>query len=288
MYQVKRKGGGRHGVIDMHEQEVTEYSDSLQRDLGHAIKRHELRVEYQPMVRVMDGRINCVEAFLRWDHSGQGPISPAVLIPLAEQSGAITEIGEWVLEKACIDRHRWERQTGDDSLVMTVNISAHQLLAPGFVSTVEAIIARTHTKGEHLCLDVTESALVQDAERALTVLTQLKELGTSIALDDFGTGYSSLGYLRQFPIDVVKIDRSAIAHLSEGTSESAIVSKTIELAHLLKLIVVCEGVETAEQHRQVSVLASDFSQGFYHFRPMTADMIDQFASATASAWTVAA
>jgi diguanylate cyclase (GGDEF)-like protein len=288
MYQAKRKGGARHELIDVREQELTEYTDTLQRDLGHAIGRGELRLEYQPMVRSADDRVIFIEALLRWDHPDLGPISPGVLIPLAERSGAILEIGRWVLEQSCRDRHRWESKTGDEDLVMSVNVSAHQLMAPGFVGIVECALATTNTRAEHLCIEVTESCIVHDAKRALAVLSKLKKFGVLVALDDFGTGYSSLSYLRQFPVDIIKIDQSFIADLTANGASHHIVSKTIELAHLLDLIVICEGVETAEQDRQVVALTSDYGQGFYFSRPMTAKMLDEIVGAAEAAWTIAA
>jgi diguanylate cyclase (GGDEF)-like protein len=286
MYQVKHKGGAHHQIIDRAEQDISAYSDSLRRDLRHAVERHELRLEYQPVIRTTDGRVSGVEALLRWDHPERGLISPAVLIPLAERSGDIIEIGKWVLEQACRDRHRWENKTGDDLFIMAVNVSAHQLMAPGFVSTVKTLLSSTNTKAEHLALEVTESAFVQDAQRALTVLSQLKQLGVIVALDDFGTGYSSLSYLRQFPVDVIKIDQSFVADLTEDTSSHAIVLKTIELAHLLNLMVISEGVETAEQFRHVAALRSDLCQGFFFARPMSPEMLDEITSALTTAWTI--
>jgi len=288
MYQAKRRGGAKHHVIDIHEREITEYNDSLQDDLAHAVTRHELRLEYQPLVRVIDGRVISVEALLRWDHPEKGLISPAVLVPLAEQSNDIIAIGEWVLEQACIDRHRWEGEPGTGDLVMAVNVSAHQLMAPDFVAMVERILAATNTKAEYLCLEVTEGVFVEDSRHALAVLSHLKRLGVCVALDDFGTGYSSLSYLRDYPVDIVKIDKSFIIDLTEDTSSHAIVAKTIELAHLLKLIVVCEGVETIEQYRLVSALRCDFCQGFYFSRPMTSGIIDDSRGSATSPWIIAA
>jgi diguanylate cyclase (GGDEF)-like protein len=286
MYQVKRKGGAHHQLLDVLEQSETDYLDSLQRDLRRATQRDELRLEYQPVVRVSDGRVVCVEALLRWDHPERGLIPPVVLIPLAEQSGDIIEIGRWVLEQACTDRHRWESASGDVDFVMGVNVSAHQLMAPGFVAMVESVISNSRTRAEHLCLEVTESAFVQDADLALAVLSQLKRLGILVALDDFGTGYSSLSYLRQFPFDTIKIDQSFVADLvDEGTSH-AIVSKTIELAQLLDLLVVCEGVETPEQLHQVSKLGSDYCQGYLLSRPMTPEMLDEAIGGSVTPWVL--
>jgi diguanylate cyclase (GGDEF)-like protein len=286
MYQVKRKGGGSHQVIDVHEQSRSDSSDSLLRDLGRAVESQELRLDYQPVIRTTDGRVVSVEALLRWDHPGRGLISPAVVIPMAEQSGDIIEIGQWVLEHACVDRHRWEATTGDETLVMSVNVSAHQLMAPGFLFAVRNILLLTDTLPKEICLEITESAFLQDAKRALAVLSQLKALGIQLALDDFGTGYSSLSYLMEYPVDIVKIDQSFIAKLMENKASHAIVSKTIELAHLLDLTVVCEGVETAEQDREVSALTSDFCQGFYLSRPMTAEKLDDMAGDAKTAWTI--
>jgi len=287
MYQVKRKGGAEHDVINESERELAAYNDLLQRDLAHAVERGELRLEYQPIVRATDGRVSSVEALLRWDHPEHGLVPPAVLIPLAEASGDIVKIGRWALERACVDRHRWEDKIGDEAFVMGVNVSARQLMAPGFVSMVKSILATTNTRGEHLCLEITESVFVQDAKATLAVLSQLKRLGVLLALDDFGTGFSSLTYLRQFPVDMIKIDQSFISDLTENAASHAIVSKTIELAHLLDLIVVCEGVETLEQDRQVAALTSDFCQGFHFSEPMKPDLLDVMANASPP-WTIAA
>jgi diguanylate cyclase (GGDEF)-like protein len=287
MYQVKRKGGANHKVIDEDEEELVYSNDSLQDDLHHAIRRKELVLEYQPIVRNSDRRVVSVEALLRWNHPDRGLISPTIVIPLAEQSGDIIEIGQWVLEHACIDRHRWEMNTGDEVFVMAVNVSAHQLMAPGFVTMVKNILTLTSTGAKDICLEISESAFVQDAGRVLDVLSQLKKLGIQLALDDFGTGYSSLSYLMEFPVDFVKIDQSFIAKLTENDASHSIVMKTIELAHLLDLLVVCEGVETAEQDREVVALTSDFCQGFYFSRPMTAEMVDDVTGADHLAWTIA-
>ena len=288
MYQVKRRGGGHHQVIDLDEQELTEYQASLQGDLGDAVRRRQLRLEYQPFVHISDGLVNGVEALLRWDHPTRGPIAPGVLIPFAEKSGDIIEIGRWVLEQACIDRHRWGSNTDSEAFVMSVNVSAHQLMAPGFISMVEHVMASTTTRPDQLCLEITESAFVQDAKRAVGVLSQLKGLGIQISLDDFGTGYSSLRYLKEFPIDTIKIDQSFIADLTKDLASYAIVAKTIELAEMLDLAIVCEGVETREQYRQVQALTSDYCQGFLFSHPMNAAGVDRFAGAGTGAapWSI--
>jgi EAL domain-containing protein (putative c-di-GMP-specific phosphodiesterase class I) len=171
---------------------------------------------------------------------------------------------------------------------MAVNVSAFQLMAPGFVAMVADVLARTDTMPQHLCVEITESAFVQDAERALAVLTQLKRPGVTVALDDFGTGYSSLSYLKSFPVDILKIDQSFIGDLTEDASSHAIVFKTIELAQLLDVAVVCEGVETKEQYREVAALGTDYCQGYYFARPMRAEVLDRRVGECDGVWTITA
>jgi diguanylate cyclase (GGDEF)-like protein len=274
VYQAKRSGGDRHQVIDPREQHLAEQRTTLQRDLHHALSRGELRAEYQPIVRTEDGRVVGVEALLRWDHPTRGPVPPLTLIPLAEQTGLITPIGRWVLERACIDRHRWKGQNGHDDLGVAVNVSPHQLMAPDFVGTVAEVLANTDTPPGLLTLEVTETVFITDSQRALIVLQELKQLGVILALDDFGTGYSSLLYLNEFPVDVVKIDRGFTAKVTYDRASRAIVGKVIELAHLLDLGVITEGVETIEQLRAVAALGSESCQGYYFARPMAADNLD--------------
>jgi EAL domain-containing protein (putative c-di-GMP-specific phosphodiesterase class I) len=274
MYQAKRKGGARHQIVDLREQHRTDRRASLERDLRGASSRGELRTDYQPIVETGDGRIVGVEALLRWAHPSRGLVSPTTLVPLAEQSGLIVEIGLWVLEQACPDRSRWQCPGQTDYLAMSVNVSAHQLMSPDFVATVAAVLADSHTDPKLVTLEVTESIFVQDSERALVVLSDLKHLGVRLALDDFGTGYSSLSYLNRFPIDIIKIDQSFVADLEHHPSSHAIICAVIELAHILGMQVVAEGVETAEQHRRLEGLGCDYCQGFYFARPMSADDLD--------------
>jgi len=251
MYQVKRKGGACHQVIDLREQYLAAERTSLERELHGAPARGELRTDYQPIVATSDGRITGVEALLRWAHPSRGLVAPSMLVPLAEQSGLITEIGRWVLEQACTDRRRWQDRGQADDLMMSVNVSAHQLMSPDYVATVAAALAATDTDPGLVSLEVTESVFVQDSERAFVILSELKHIGVRLALDDFGTGYSSLNYLKRFPID-------------------AIVFAVVELAHMLGMTVVAEGVETAAQHERLASLGCDSCQGYYFARPMSA------------------
>jgi diguanylate cyclase (GGDEF)-like protein len=273
MYQAKRKGGARHQVIDLREQHLADERAGLERDLRGAAKRGELRAEYQPIVDTNDGRVTGVEALVRWLHPTHGLVMPSVIVPIAEQSDLIIEIGRWVLEQACPDRHRWARER-TDRLTTSVNVSAQQLMSPDFAGTVAEVLSVTGTDPHLVTLEVTESVFVQDSERALVVLDELKHIGVKLALDDFGTGYSSLNYLKRFPIDIVKIDQGFIADLAGDQASHAIVLSVIELAHRLGKSVVAEGVETAEQHRQLLTLGCDSCQGFYFARPMSADALD--------------
>ena len=262
MYQAKRKGGGHHQVVDLRERHQVENRNSLQHDLRGAAERGELIAEYQPVVSTDDGRLIGAEALLRWSHPTRGVIAPRTIVPLAEQIGLIGEIGQWVLVQACTDRRRSGRRR-PRHFGMAVDVSAHQLLEREFVDRLEVALSSTGTRPELLTLEITESALIKDSERALVVLNQLKQLGVTLALDDFGTGHSSLVYLARFPIDVVKIDRAFTCALAHDRVTHVIVAKVIELAHELGMTVVSEGVETPDQFHEVAALGSDSCQGFY-------------------------
>lgn len=276
MYRAKAQGGGHHQIADALEQAVLDRRTILKRDLRSAMARTQLRVHYQPIVDTTYRRIIGFEALLRWNHPTYGLISPDLFIPLAEETGLIGAIGAWVLAQACRDRLRWSGPEVDEQLGMAVNISAYQLMAPGFAASVEAVISAptTRTDPALLTLEVTESVLIPGSERALVVLGDLKELGVNLSLDDFGTGYSSLNYLDQFPADVLKIDQSFIARLDRGGASEAIVASVVGLSRTLGMTVVAEGVETLEQLNFLSAIDCDACQGFYFALPMASDEID--------------
>ncbi len=273
MYQSKRERTGSHDVLDLRDLHLAGHQASLARGLPGAVGRGEMHLEYQPIVAARDGRIAAVEALLRWTHPSRGAVSPTVFIPFAEQSGQIVELGQWVLEQAWAERTRWS-QPGPDEIALSVNVSAHQFMSNGFAASVSAVLDSASADPEHLILEVTESVLVRDEERALVVLAELKEIGVKLALDDFGTGYSSLGYLNTLPIDIIKIDQMFIGQLGTKPDNDTVVSAIIQLAHNLGMTVICEGVETSEQHDEVTKLGSDCSQGFYFAGPMPATGID--------------
>ena len=273
MYEAKRRGGGRHQIFDLREQRRHHARTSLEHDLQGAAARGELRVVYQPVVTTVDGRISGVEALLRWAHPGEGLLTPATVVPAAERSGTIGEIGRWILEQACLDRHRLRRAHGRE-LTLAVNVSARQLLARDFAQTVAEVLLSTHTDPATVTLEVTEGVFAGDGERTLVVFEDLKDLGVMLALDDFASGYASLGYLRRFPVDIVKIDQRLIADVASERATSAIVSGVVAMTGALGMAAVAEGVETAAQRREVEVLGCESAQGFYFARPMPAHDLD--------------
>ncbi len=270
MYETKRRGFGAHAKTGPSEIEHAERR--LEEALAGAAERGELRLDYQPIVDAQDGRLAGAEAFLRWTHPAHGAVSPLRLIPLAERSGQIVEIGHWVLQQAWAERQRWTAQP-DRPLGVSVNVSVHELLAAGFADMVATVLLAGSGDPRWLTLDVTESVFVEDNERAIIVLNALKGIGVRLALDDFGTGYSSLGHLMAYPLDTVKVDRTIVANLGRDDTSHATLTALIDLGHNLGLNVVSEGVETASQHAELSRLACDSCQGFYFARPMSGDSL---------------
>jgi diguanylate cyclase (GGDEF)-like protein len=273
MYRQKRQRPASSDLVDLRELHLAGHQARLAQSLPGAGDRGELRVEYQPIVNAVDRRLIAAEALLRWTHPARGPVSPTVFIPFAEHSGQIVELGQWVLAQACADRRRWQQHQAEQ-ICISVNVSAHQIMTAGFARNVAAVLDRTATDPGLLTLEVTESVLVRDQERALVVLEELKTVGVKLALDDFGTGYSSLGYLNTLPIDSIKLDHTFVASLTEDADSHRIVTAIIALAHSLEMTVVAEGVETAAQHHELNQLKSDFCQGFYFARPMPATSLD--------------
>ncbi len=275
MYKAKREGGARHQIIDLRERRPPAASAGLARDLQHALARAELRTLYQPIVEANGGRIVATEALLRWAHPTQGPVPPSLFIPHAERSGLINPIGRWVLQQACADRARFQNARPGQDMSISVNVSVHQLMSAEFAASVAEILSETDTEPRLVTLEVTESVFVQDSERALVVLNELKDLGVVLALDDFGTGFSSLNHLKRFPVDVVKIDQTFVADVQRNEASAAIALAVVDLAHRLGMTVVAEGVETAEQLAKLSSFGCDYFQGNYFARPMSADDFDE-------------
>jgi diguanylate cyclase (GGDEF)-like protein len=242
---------------------------ALETNLRRALELDELTLHYQAKVNFKSGAITGVEALLRWNNPELGSVSPARFIPLAEETGLIVAIGRWVLRTACAQSMAWQNQ-GLPPIRMSVNLSMRQLGDEGLVREIEAVLAETGLDPELLELEVTESTIMHNAERAVRVLTAIKDLGVRLAIDDFGTGYSSLAHLKRFPIDTLKVDRSFIREVPNDAEDKAIAEAIIAMGKTLSLTVVAEGVETPEQQAFLSDKLCDEMQGFYFSTPVAA------------------
>jgi diguanylate cyclase (GGDEF)-like protein len=278
MYQAKRAGGARHQILDLRVAAQSHDRSGLERDLETALSNAEIEVAYQPIVRTTDGEMVGVEALLRWTHPARGPVPAGAAVAVAEKTGLITQIGAWVLERSCRDWMVWSTNHPDRHVDLSVNVSPRQLMSVGFPASVAAALNATSMDPKSLILEVTEGILIEDGDRAMRVLSELKGLGIRLALDDFGTGYCSLSYLQRFPIDILKIDQSFVANLGTDTTATAIAESVTRLAHLLEMSVTAEGVETEQQRDQIIALGCDCAQGYLYARPMTAtDLATQLA-----------
>jgi len=275
MYQAKRKGGGAHQVIDLREGGAAADRRHLQDDLRATLDNDALAVVYQPVVRAADGLLIGVEALLRWHHPDRGLIPAETAVALAEHSPLILDLGAWVLQRCCQEWTAWQRRHRERALDLAVNVAASQFMAPGFGQLVAGVLSSTSMDPSRLVLEVTESIFLEDGSRAAHVMAALKDLGVRLALDDFGTGYSSLSYLRRVPVDIIKIDQSFVTGLRPDPAGAAIISAIAELAHALGLIVVAEGVETAQQRDAVVSIGCEAAQGFHYARPLTGDQLDR-------------
>lgn len=242
---------------------------ALEAALRRALERDELVLFYQPKIELTSGRMIGVEALIRWQHPEWGLVPPARFIPLAEETGLILPIGDWALREACRQTVAWRAQ--GRTLTMAVNLAARQFRQPDLVARVAAILAETGLDAAALELEITESAMMHNPQQVTETLIELKRIGVQIAIDDFGTGYSSLGYLKHFPVDVLKIDQTFIRDAPSNSHDAAIVRVIIDMARALKLHVVAEGVETAAHLAFVQNLGCDLAQGYHFAKPMPAD-----------------
>jgi EAL domain-containing protein (putative c-di-GMP-specific phosphodiesterase class I) len=242
---------------------------ALETRLRRAIERNELSLHYQAKLDLRDNTIAGVEALLRWNSPELGAVSPAQFIPLAEETGLILAIGKWVLRSACEQCVQWQN-AGLPPVRVSVNLSPRQLNDPELVAAVRTVLADTGLKPDLLELEVTESSVMHNVERALEVLGALKDMGVRLAIDDFGTGYSSLAQLKRFPIDTLKVDRSFIRELPSDSEDKAIAEAIIAMGKTLSLTVVAEGVETREQQEFLRERACDQMQGFFFSKPVPA------------------
>ncbi|WP_304640640.1 putative bifunctional diguanylate cyclase/phosphodiesterase, partial [Pseudomonas sp.] len=241
----------------------------LDKDIRGALTRNELYLVYQPQVSYHTHRVVGVEALLRWQHPERGLVPPDVFIPLAEQNGAITSIGEWVLDQACRQLAHW-RAAGFPELRMAVNLSTVQLHQPDLPRIVTNLLQRYELPPQSLELEVTETGLMEDVAAAASHLNSLKRAGVLIAIDDFGTGYSSLSYLRGLPLDKIKIDKSFVQDVLLDEDDATIVRAIIQLGRSLNMEVIAEGVETAAQEAYIINEGCSEGQGYFYSRPLTA------------------
>jgi diguanylate cyclase (GGDEF)-like protein/PAS domain S-box-containing protein len=275
MYTAKGQGKSRHAVY-----QPTMHKTMLQRlelkgDIQKALERNEFVLHYQPLVSVETTEISGLEALVRWQHPERGMISPAEFIPLAEETGLIIPLGSWVLETACCEARRLQqRYPQQPPLSMSVNLSSRQLQWPGIVGAVKRALKASGLEPGCLTLEVTESAMVRDVELSVLRLEELKALGVRLAIDDFGSGYSSLSYIRRFPVDTLKIDKSFIDFIDNGGEELALTAAIIDLARTLHLRPVAEGVERPEQYERLLALGCDLAQGYFFAKPGTTDAIE--------------
>jgi diguanylate cyclase (GGDEF)-like protein len=272
MYRAKARGGNRREVFDRGMRARAKRRLALHSALHRAVERGEFRVFYQPVVRLRDRRPVGAEALVRWQHPERGLVGPEEFIGLAEETGLIVPIGTQVLREACLQARRWRAAGPDGSpLCIKVNLSARQFAHPGLVALVAGILAESGVDPASVYLEITESVLMEDAESMCAHLRELKALGVSLAVDDFGTGYSSLLYLRRFPVDELKVDRTFVAGLLGNPEDQAIVAAIVTLAHSLGLRAVAEGVESTGQLTRLLELGCDLGQGYHFGRPMPAE-----------------
>ncbi|MFQ5598177.1 MAG: EAL domain-containing protein [Nitrospiria bacterium] len=275
MYRAKALGPGHHQVFDsvMHKQALKVLK--LEADLRGSIEREELYVLYQPIVSLATGTVTGFEALVRWKHPEQGKISPEDFIPIAEETGMITAIGEWVFTQACRQIKIWQGQFHTASpLTITVNLSAKQFLRTEMISKIEQIMKASGPQENTIGFEITETVIMDNPESAAAILQELKHLGIRLYMDDFGTGYSSLSHLHRFPIDVLKIDRSFVSRLGRIKKQRDIINAIVTLAHNQGMSVVAEGVETKEQYEILEGLGCELGQGYFFSPPIATEDIE--------------
>lgn len=274
MYRAKKLGGARSEIFDtaMHAQVMQQLK--LEAELRRALEQDEFRLHYQPIVSMQTGQVTGLEALLRWQRPGVGLVYPLDFLLVAEETGLIRTIGEWVLRQACAQTTDWQRTNPrEPPLSIAVNIGNKQFNAPGFVESVAETLRATGIDPTTVHLEITETVAMEDAERTREIVFQLKAMGVKLSLDDFGTGYSSLNYLRRFEVDSLKLDRSFISHLDDNQENRAIVNAIMALAHALRIDVVAEGIERIEEMDELMHAGCVLAQGYYFSHPVDADKV---------------
>jgi diguanylate cyclase (GGDEF)-like protein len=270
MYRAKQRGKSRWEVFDESMRAQARARHEIEDALHRALERNEFRVFYQPVVSLTEDGVVGVEALLRWQHPERGLLAPADFIPNAEETGLIVPIGGWLVEEACRQAVAWDAAPPRRALRVSVNLSARQLLHGDVQDLVAGALARTGLDPGRLCVEITESVLMEDADAGVGAAKSLKALGVRLGIDDFGTGYSSLGYLRRFPVDEVKLDQTFVTRLGASSEDSAIAAAIVNLGHALGLDVIAEGVETQSQLSALRALGVDSAQGYLFAPPQPA------------------
>ncbi|MFZ0092793.1 MAG: EAL domain-containing protein [Pseudolabrys sp.] len=268
LYAAKNGGGGDHRFFALEMEEAAQERRALELDLREALVSEQFHIYFQPLVDLRNGRVTTCEALLRWEHPKRGMVPPAIFIPIAEETGLIIALGEWALQRACVEAAKWPK-----SVKVAVNLSPVQFRDRGLALQVVSALAKSGLPAQRLELEVTERLLLEDNDETLTTMEQLKNLGVGISLDDFGTGYSSLNYLRKFPFQKIKIDQSFIRGLGEERDAQAIIGAVAGLGASLDKTVVAEGIETEEQMKQVKAHGCHEGQGHLFGEPMAAEVI---------------
>jgi diguanylate cyclase (GGDEF)-like protein len=276
---ARQRGGGAVQSFDGGMQDRARRRAEIEDALRGAAGRGELLLHYQPEVSLRTNEIVAVESLVRWQHPEWGLIAPSEFIPVAESSNLILELGSWVLDAATEQCGRWRARYGDRTPMVAVNISSRQFEQDDFVELVAGALERSGAEAGDLCLEITESILMDDVDRTVATLERLKALGVQLAVDDFGTGYSSLSYLRRFPVDVLKVDQSFVSGLGHDAEDSAIVQAVVAMGRALHLTTVAEGVETGHHVIELRELDCDLAQGYHFARPRPADVITEVLDA---------
>lgn len=271
MNQARAGGGNRQEMFDQKMQSEVELRMRLEADLRRALERNEFQVFYQPIVSLDTWRISGFEALVRWRHPERGLVSPAEFIPVAEETGQIVPIGEWVLRESSRQMKHWQEEHPELDLSISVNLSGRQVAEPDLVDTVARIIDETGLRPGSLKLELTETLLMHHYEGAIQKMHDLRDMGIKLSIDDFGTGYSSLSHLHRFPIDFLKVDRSFVGRVGHDARESEIVRVIVGLGRNLGMKVIAEGVETSEQAGFLRDLECEFGQGYYFARPLDSE-----------------
>lgn len=275
MYRAKEDGRNRYHLYNQTMDVQASRRLVMENSLRWALQKGEFFLNYQPQVNVKTGRIICTEALIRWQHPDLGLIPPKQFIPLAEETGLIVQLGEWVLRTACAQNKAWQNENLPPVRV-AVNISPRQFQNHKLAETVEKVLAETEMEPSWLELEVTEGTMLQDIDTTIHTLRRLSNLGVRISIDDFGTGYSSLSYIKKLPIHTLKIDQSFVSDLTVNSDDAAIASAIINMAQTLKLNVVAEGVEAVEQVKFLGTLNCPEMQGFYFSKPLPANELSHF------------